>query len=158
MLDKYTKKEKLILNQYKNGPYHTMITNLTEKEHLQFVNKLIDDNDLYCVIFLTSIYTNYNQKFLIDYFIKCDDIDMLVNFLNTCNDFWNALDQKYIVDSILKLKNKISQEIYEVYPIYKQLDIIGRIGGYTDNDFNEMKAFIEEKIKKYQNSKTIINN
>ena len=106
MLDKYTKKEKLILNQYKNGPYHTMITNLTEKEHLQFVNKLIDDNDLYCVIFLTSIYTNYNQKFLIDYFIKCDDIDMLVNFLNTCNYFWNALDQKYIVDSILKLKNK----------------------------------------------------
>lgn len=106
MLDKYTKKEKLILNQYKNGPYHTMITNLTEKEHLQFVNKLIYDNDLYCVIFLTSIYTNYNQKFLIDYFIKCDDIDMLVNFLNTCNDFWNALDQKYIVDSILKLKNK----------------------------------------------------
>lgn len=106
MLDKYTKKEKLILNQYKNGPYHTMITNLTEKEYLQLVNKLIDDNDLYCVIFLTSIYTNYNQKFLIDYFIKCDDIDMLVNFLNTCNDFWNALDQKYIVDSILKLKNK----------------------------------------------------
>lgn len=106
MLDKYTKKEKLILNQYKNGPYYTMITNLTEKEHLQLVNKLIDDNDLYWVIFLTSIYTNYNQKFLIDYFIKCDDIDMLVNFLNTCNDFWNALDQKYIVDSILKLKNK----------------------------------------------------
>lgn len=61
-------------------------------------------------------------------------------------------------DKLLKLKNKISQEIYEVYPIYKQLDIIGRIGGYTDNDFNEMKAFIEEKIKKYQNSKTIINN
>lgn len=106
MLDKYTKKEKLILNQYKNGPYHTMITNLTEKEHSQFVNKLIDDNDLYCVIFLTSIYTNYNQKFLVDYFIKSDDIDMLVKFLNTCNDFWNALDQKYIVDSILKLKNK----------------------------------------------------
>ena len=32
MLDKYTKKEKLILNQYKSGPYHTMITDLTEKE------------------------------------------------------------------------------------------------------------------------------
>lgn len=106
MLDKYTKKEKLILNQYKNGPYYTMITNLTEKERLQFVNKLIDDNDLYCVVFLTSIYINYNQKFLIDYFIKYDDIDMLVNFLNTCNDFWDALDQKYIVDSILTLKNK----------------------------------------------------
>lgn len=56
-------------------------------------------------------------------------------------------------DKLLKLKNKISQEIYEVYPIYKQLDIIGRIGGYTDNDFNEMKVFIEEKIKEYRNLK-----
>lgn len=56
-------------------------------------------------------------------------------------------------DKLLKLKNKVSQEIYEVYPIYKQLDIIGRIGGYTDNDFNEMKAFIEAKIEKYRSLK-----
>ena len=38
MLDKYTKKEKLILNQYKNGPYHTMITNLTKKPKIKVMN------------------------------------------------------------------------------------------------------------------------
>lgn len=106
MLNKYTEKEQLILNQYKNGPYYTMITKLTEKEHLQLVNKLINDNDLYCIIFLTCIYTNYNQKFLIDYFIKYQNVDLLVAFLDACNDFWNSLDQKYIVDSILSLKDK----------------------------------------------------
>ena len=106
MLNKYTEKEQLILNQYKNGPYYTMITKLTEKEHLQLVNKLINDNDLYCVIFLTCIYVNYNQKFLIDYFVKYQNVDLLVAFLDACNDFWNDLDQKYIVDSILALKDK----------------------------------------------------
>ena len=83
-----------------------MITKLTENEHLQLVNKLINDNDLYCVIFLTCIYVNYNQKFLIDYFIKYQNVDLLVAFLDACNDFWNDLDQKYIVDSILALKDK----------------------------------------------------
>ena len=106
MLNKYTEKEQLILNQYKNGPYYTMITKLTEKEHLQLVNKLINDNDLYCVIFLTCIYVNYNQKFLIDYFIKYQNVDLLVAFLDACNDFGSGLDQKYIVDSILALKDK----------------------------------------------------
>lgn len=105
-LNKYTEKEKLILNQYKNGPYYTLITNLTEKEHLQFVNKLISDNDLYCVIFLTCIYTNYNQKFLLDYFIKYKDAVILADFLDACNDFWKDLNQKYIVDSILALNDK----------------------------------------------------
>ena len=73
--NKYTKKEQLVLNQYKNGPYHVMVTFLTEKEHLQFVNKLFRDNEFYCVIFLTCIYTNYNQKFLIDYFIEYKKAD-----------------------------------------------------------------------------------
>lgn len=106
MLNKYTKKEQLILDQYKNGPYYTMITKLTEKEHLEFVNKLINSNDLYCVIFLTCIYTNYNQKFLIDYFIKYKDAVILTDFLDACNDFWKELDQKYIVDSILALNDE----------------------------------------------------
>lgn len=56
-------------------------------------------------------------------------------------------------DRLLNLKNKISSEIYAIYPIYKQLNIIARIGGYTDNDFNEMKSFIEEKIKEYKELK-----
>lgn len=64
----YTEKEQLILNQYKNGPYYKVVTNLTEKEHLHFVNKLIDDKEFYCIIFLTCIYTSYNQKFLIDFY------------------------------------------------------------------------------------------
>ncbi len=37
MLNKYTKKEQLILDQYKNGPYYTMITNLTEIEHFNLL-------------------------------------------------------------------------------------------------------------------------
>ena len=49
-----------------------------------------------------------DAKFEINFFFLANKKTnkMLVNFLNTCNDFWNALDQKYIVDSILKLKNK----------------------------------------------------
>lgn len=102
----YTKKEQLILNQYKNGPYYKVVTDLTEKEHLHFVNKLVDDKEFYCIIFLTCIYTSYNQKFLIDYFINYKDSEILADFLNECNDFWNNLDQKYIVDSLLALKDK----------------------------------------------------
>lgn len=106
MSNKYTEKEQLILNQYKDGPYYTLVTNLTETEHFQFCNKLISDGNLYCIIFLTSIYVNYNQKFLIDYFIKHKDAIILADFLDTCNDFWEELDQKYIVDSILALNDK----------------------------------------------------
>lgn len=107
MLNKYTEKEQLILEQYKNGPYHTLVTNLTENEHLQFVNKLISDQNLDCIIFLTAIYTEYNHKFLIDYFIKYKDACILASFLDYCNDFWKEeLDQKYIVDSILALNDK----------------------------------------------------
>ena len=54
---------------------------------------------------------------------------------------------------ILELKQKYSEEIYKVYPISKQIDILGRISEYTDEDFEEMKNFIEEKIKKYHEEK-----
>lgn len=57
MLNEYTEKEQLILEQYKKGPYYTLITHLTENEHLQFVNKLITNKNIYCIIFLTCIYT-----------------------------------------------------------------------------------------------------
>ena len=106
MLNEYNKKEQLILEQYKNGPYYTLITYLTETEHLQFVKKLISEKNLYCIIFLTCIYTEYNQKFFIDYFIKYKDAHVLADFLDACNDFWKELDQQYIVDSILKLNDK----------------------------------------------------
>ncbi len=106
MLNEYTEKEQLILEQYKKGPYYTIITYLTETEHLQFVNKLIRDKNLYCIIFLTCIYTEYNQKYLIDYFIKYKDALILADFLDACNDFWEYLDQQYIVNSILVLNDK----------------------------------------------------
>lgn len=92
MLNEYTEKEQLILEQYKKGPYYTLITHLTENEHLQFVNKLITNKNIYCIIFLTCIYTEYNQKFLIDYFIKHKDASVLADFLDACNDFWKKLD------------------------------------------------------------------
>ena len=92
MLNQYTEKEQLILEQYKKGPYYTLITHLTENEHLQFVNNLITNKNIYCIIFLTCIYTEYNQKFLIDYFIKHKDASVLADFLDACNDFWKKLD------------------------------------------------------------------
>lgn len=106
MLNKYTRKEQLILEQYENGPYYTLINDLTEIEHFQFVNKLISDNNFYCIIFLSCIYIEYNQKFLINYFIKYKDVFLLVDFLNACNDFWKRLDQHYIVDIILSINDK----------------------------------------------------
>ena len=135
MSNKYTEKEQLIINQYKSGPYHTKIVDLDEKEHLQFVNKLINDNDLYCVIFLTCIYINYNQKFLIDYFIKYKNVDILVDFLNACNDFWNELDQKYIVDSILALKDqKYVNDLLNTKKLYFLT---------SENEKNRLKSFIK---------------
>ncbi len=43
---------------------------------------------------------------MIDYFIKYKDAVILTDFLDACNDFWEELDQKYIVDSILSLNDK----------------------------------------------------
>ena len=56
-------------------------------------------------------------------------------------------------ENIKKIKEQISNEIYSEYPISKQIDIIARIGEYTDNDFNNMKNFINTKINKYKSLK-----
>ena len=57
-----------------------------------------------------------------------------------------------------KLKKTIENEILKEYPLYKQIDIIANINNYNDIDFNNMKNFIEEKIKKYEIMKNKINN
>ncbi len=57
-----------------------------------------------------------------------------------------------------KLKKTIENEILKEYPLYKQIDIIANINNYNDTDFNNMKNFIEEKIKKYEIMKNKINN
>lgn len=51
------------------------------------------------------------------------------------------------------LKTKIFNEITEIYPISKQIDIIAKIGEYNENDFAEMKNFIENKMLEYKNLK-----
>ena len=56
-----------------------------------------------------------------------------------------------------KLKKIIENEILKEYPLYKQIDIIANINNYNDIDFNNMKNFIEEKIKKYKIIKNKIN-
>ena len=56
-------------------------------------------------------------------------------------------------ENIKKIKEQISNEIYNKYPISKQIDIIARIGGYTDDDFNDMKDFINTKVNEYRNLK-----
>lgn len=56
-----------------------------------------------------------------------------------------------------KLKKTIENEILKEYPLYKQIDIIANINNYNDTDFNNMKNFIEEKIKKYNELKYEIN-
>ncbi|MDR2760694.1 MAG: hypothetical protein LBB09_02505 [Rickettsiales bacterium] len=55
---------------------------------------------------------------------------------------------------------KINNEnfIYLSYPIYKQLNIVGRIKNYTDADFIQMKKFIEEQIEKYDRKAAEIEN
>lgn len=55
--------------------------------------------------------------------------------------------------NILLIKQQITKEIYETYPLTKQIDIIARIGDYTDDDFNTMKTFIESKIQNYKTQK-----
>lgn len=52
-----------------------------------------------------------------------------------------------------ELKAQIMNEIYSEYPLFKQIDIASRIGGYSDDDFNKMKLFIENKIDEYRNKK-----
>lgn len=54
----------------------------------------------------------------------------------------NQVENKF---KLRLLKEIISNEILEIYPLSKQIDIIARIGEYTDEDFNNMKNFIEKK-------------
>jgi hypothetical protein len=58
---------------------------------------------------LVSIYWDYNRNKIIDYFIDKGDIELLLGFLDYCNDFStpkNQLDQKYIVDKLLEKNDK----------------------------------------------------
>ena len=107
-MSNYTEKEKNIIKQCNEGPFHTLINELTKEEFDSLVDKLITDNS---TIFasLVAIYRDYNRNKIIDYYIDKGDVDLLLGFLDYCNDFAtedNELDQKYVVDKLLQKNNK----------------------------------------------------
>lgn len=106
---------------------HTLITKLTVDEFNNLVAKLIKDDAADTLITLIAIYWDYNRNKIIDYFIDKGDIELLLGFLDYCNDFStqnNILDQKYVVDKLLKKNDKkFIKDILESGCIYFLTDI-----------------------------------
>ena len=101
----FTNKENIILKQCQEGPYHTIVTDLTNIEFNNLVKKLINSDDANTLITLTSIYWDYNRDTIIDYFIKKRNVELLLNFLDYCNDFQtpeNELNQTYIINKLIE--------------------------------------------------------
>jgi len=121
-MSNYTDKEKKIIKQCNEGPFHTLITKLSNDEFDDFVLKLINDDDSYTLTSLVSIYWDYNRNKIIDYYIHKGDVELLLGFLDCCNDFStpnNQLDQKYVVDKLLeKNDKKFIKDILESNSIY----------------------------------------
>ena len=108
-MNNYTDKEKEIIKQCNEGPFHVLIIKITNEEFDILVDKLIKDDDSYTLTSLVTIYLDYNRNKIIDYFIDKKDINLLLGFLDYCNDFNtkdNELDQKYIVDKLLNINDK----------------------------------------------------
>lgn len=62
----------------------------------------------------------------------------------------NQESNNLLQNEIYKLKEQITNEIFNNYPITKQIDIMCRFGEYTDEDFDNMKNFINQKIAEYK--------
>ena len=105
----YTNKEKKIINQCKKGPFHTLVTELSLDEFNILVDKLIVDDEESIFPSLIAIYRDYNCNKIIDYYIEKENVELLLGFLDYCNDFCtndNQLNQKYVVDKLLEKNNK----------------------------------------------------
>lgn len=76
-MNNYTDKEKKIIKQCNEGPFHTLITKLANDEFDNLVIKLINDDDSYTLTNLVCIYKDYNRNKIIDYLIYKGDIDLL---------------------------------------------------------------------------------
>ena len=108
-MNQYSRKEMDIIKQCTEGPFHTLVTNLTNEEFNELVTKLISDDNYKILPSLVAIYTDYNRNQIIDYFIKKKDPELLLGFLDYCHDFStpnNILDQKYVVDKLLDTNDK----------------------------------------------------
>lgn len=108
-MSNYTNKEKEIIRQCNEGPFHTLITEITIEEFNDLVAKLINDDEASTLTSLVAIYWDYNRNKIIDYFIDKADVELLLGFLDYCNDFStqnNQLDQKYVVDKLINKNDK----------------------------------------------------
>lgn len=118
----YNDKEKKIIKQCNEGPFYTIVTELTQDEFDELVNKLMKEDQAKTLTILVSIYWDYNRNKIIDYFINKKDVEELLSFLDYCNDFStekNQLDQKYIVDKMLETSDKkFIKEILESNNLY----------------------------------------
>lgn len=121
-MNNYNDKEKIIIKQCNEGPFHTLVTELSNNEFDILVDKLIKDDDSYTLTSLIAIYWNYNRNKIIDYFINKGNLDSLLGFLDYCNDFDtpnNRLDQKYVVDKLIeKNDKKFIKDLLESNSIY----------------------------------------
>ena len=126
-MSNYTNKEKEIIRQCNEGPFHTLIIKITIEEFNDLVAKLINDDEAYTLTSLVAIYLDYNRNKIIDYFVDKGDVELLLGFLDYCNDFstqTNQLDQKYVVDKLLNKKNKkLIKDILNNNSIYFLTDI-----------------------------------
>ncbi|MBQ9833658.1 MAG: hypothetical protein IJO33_00470 [Bacilli bacterium] len=126
-MSNYTNKERDIIRQCNEGPFHTLIIKITIEEFNELVTKLIVDDEAYTLTSLVAIYSDYNRNKIIDYFVDKGDVELLLGFLDYCNDFstqTNQLDQKYVVDKLLnKNDKKLIKDILNNNSIYFLTDI-----------------------------------
>ena len=131
----YTEKEKTIIKQCMEGPFHTLVTELSIDEYDDLVEKLIADDRVDIMPCLVSIYWDYNRNKMIEYFIEKGDVDLLLGFLDYCNDFHtdnNAIDQKFVVDKLLSKNDKeFIKEILESNYLYFLIDKKERLIEYV---------------------------
>lgn len=115
------------------------------------IQKYLSDNDL------TGI-NGYQYDFRVDnegnYYIDKWNYEIAKPSLSTLADEQLIyLKEK----KIGQLKANVSLIIYSTYPMHKQSNIIGRINGYTEDDYNTMNTFITAKIDDCREIEDLIN-
>ena len=53
----------------------------------------------------------------------------------------------------IELRNDAEKIVFDKHPIYTQFNIMNQILGYSQNDLDEMKTFIENEVLKYREKK-----
>ena len=142
-MSNYTDKEKAIVKQFNEWPFHTLVTDLTNVEFENLTTKLIKDDDSYTLTSLIAIYRDYNRDKIIDYFIDKGDSELLLAFLDYCYDFStdsNELNQKSIIDKLIKKNDKeFIKDILESNNTYFLTD---------KNEKERLITFIKENLWK----------